>query len=150
MGTIEFLINYTKETSKMEEVHDVNLGKQLYMYLAKNLINNIMNTFLRFCSIISIIIASVKLAIIGNLTPGVVVFIIICCLIIILGNKKIYIIGASVAALVLFIKVYGGGSLFGEFSLLKSVLTLALVVFGLYIMLRGFLPGRRNEKQSRK
>jgi hypothetical protein len=102
-----------------------------------------MNNFLRFCSIISIIIASVKLALIGNLTPGIVVFIIFCSLIILLGNKTIYIIGAAIAALVLFLKVYGCGAQ-GESTLLHSILTLALVCFGIYIMLRSLFPSRKR------
>lgn len=102
-----------------------------------------MNNFLRFCSIISIIIASIKLALIGNLTPGIVVFIIICGLIILIGNRTIYIIGAAVAALVLFLKVYWGNAQ-GESSLLHSILTLALVCFGIYIMLRGLFPSIRR------
>jgi hypothetical protein len=109
-----------------------------------------MDNFLRFCSIVSIIIACIKLALIGHLTLGTVVFIIICGLLILVGNRTIYIIVAAVAALVLFVKIYGGGSAIGESSLLQSLLTLALVVFGLYIMLRGFLPGRRNANQSRR
>jgi len=104
-----------------------------------------MNNFLRFCSIISIIIASIKLAIIGNLTPGTVVFIIICGLIILLGNKTIYILGTAVAALVLFLKVYGGSAQ-GESALLHSILTLTLVCFGIYIMLRGFFPSMRRRR----
>ncbi len=109
-----------------------------------------MDNFLRFCSIVSIIIVSIKLALIGYLTPGTVVFIIICGLLILVGNRTIYIIVAAVAAQVLFVKIYGGGSSFCESSLLQNLLTLALVVFGLYIMLRGFLPGRRNANQSRR
>lgn len=108
-----------------------------------------MDNFLRFCSIVSIIIASIKLALIGHLTPGTVVFIIICGLLILVGNRTIYIIVAALAALVLFVKIYGGSAI-GESSLLQSLLTLALVVFGLYIMVRGFLPGRRNANQSRR
>jgi hypothetical protein len=105
-----------------------------------------MNNFLRFCSIISIIIASIKLALIGNLTPGIVVFIIICGLIILLGNKTIYILGAAVAALVLFLKVYGGTAQ-GESILLHSILTLALVCFGLFIMLRGLFKPSRDRRR---
>jgi len=65
-------------------------------------------------------------------------------------NRTVNIIAAAVAALILFVKVYGGHSSTGESSLLQSLLTLALVVFGLYIMLRGFLLGRRNTNQSRR
>lgn len=107
-------------------------------------------TILRFCSVISLIIFSLRLSAIGNLTPGTVVFIIICGLLILVGNRTIYIIVAAVAALVLFVKIYGGDSAIGESSLLQSLLTLALVVFGLNIMLRGFLPGRRYANQSRR
>lgn len=106
-----------------------------------------MQTFLKICSIISIIIFSLRLAIIGNLTPGTVVFIIICSLLIMLGNRTVYIIAAAVAALVLFIKYYGG-SAEGEGTLLQFILTLAFVIFGLYIMIRGFFPssGRRRHR----
>ncbi len=109
-----------------------------------------MDNFLRFCSIVLIIIASIKIALIGHLTPGMVVLIIICGLLILVGNRTIYIIVAAVAALMFFVKIYGGGSSIGESSLLQSLFTLALVVFGLYIMLMGFLPGRRNANQSRR
>jgi len=104
-----------------------------------------MQTFLKICSIISIIIFSLRLAIMGNLTPGTVVFIIICGLLIMLGNRTIYIIAAAMAALVLFIKYYGGSS---EGALLQSILTLAIVIFGLYIMVKGFFPssGRRRHR----
>ena len=108
-----------------------------------------MDNLLRFCSIVSIIIASIKLALIGNLKPGTVVFIIVCGLLILLGNRIIYIIIAAIAAIVLFVKIYGGGNYFGESSILQGLLTLALAVFGLYIMLKGFFPGRRNFRQSR-
>ncbi len=101
-----------------------------------------MNNFLRFCSIVSIIIVSIKLAMIGNLTPGTVVFIIVCSLLILLGNPKIYIITAAVAGIVLFVKLYGGDNTAGLFPLLQSLLILAAVVFGLYIMLRRVFPSR--------
>jgi len=104
-----------------------------------------MDNFLRFCSIVSIIIASVKLALIGNLSPGTVVFIIICGLLILVGNRTIYIIVAAVAALVLFVKIYGG-DWEGESALLHSILTLALVCFGIYIMLRGLFPSMRRRR----
>lgn len=109
-----------------------------------------MDNFLRFCSIVSIIIASIRLAMIGNLNPGTVVFIIVCGILILLGNRKIYIIIIAIAAILLFVKLYGGGNSVGESSLLQGLLTLALVIFGWYIMLRGFLPGRRNLRQSRR
>ncbi|HBG62229.1 MAG: hypothetical protein A2266_09240 [Bacteroidetes bacterium RIFOXYA12_FULL_40_10] len=109
-----------------------------------------MDNFLRFCSIVSIIIASIKLALIGHLTPGTVVLIIICGLLILVGNRTIYIIVAAVAALVLFVKIYGGGTAIGESSLLQNLLTIALVVFGLHFMLRSFLPYRRNSTQLRR
>lgn len=108
-----------------------------------------MDYFLRFCSIVSIIIASIKLALIGHLTSGTVVFIIICGLLILIGNRTIYIIIAAIAALVLFVKIYGGDSLV-ESTLLQGLLTLAVIVFGLYVMLKGFLPGRNNPRQSKR
>ena len=101
-----------------------------------------MNSLLRFCSIVSIIIVSFKLAIIGNLTHGSVIFIIVCGLLILLGNRTIYIIVAAASALVLFVKLHGGNSI-GESSLLQSILTLALAVFGMYIMLKGYFRTRR-------
>src|ERR1035437_3311983 len=88
--------------------------------------HNKMNNFLRFCSIVSILIMAIKIALIGNLTPGVVVFIIICGLLILIGNKTIYIITAAGAAILLFIKVYGGGSSLSELHLLGSLLTLSV------------------------
>jgi uncharacterized membrane protein YqiK len=104
-----------------------------------------MQTFLKICSIVSIIIFSLRLAIMGNLTPGTVVFIIICGLLIMLGNRTVYIIAAAVAALVLFIKSFGG-SPEGEGALLQSILTLAIVIFSLYIMIKGLFTslGKRG------
>lgn len=104
-----------------------------------------MQTFLKICSIISLIVVSLKLAIIGNLTPGLTIFIIICGLLILIGNRTIYIIVAAVAALILFVKL-NGGSPENEGILMKSILTLVLVVFGLYIMLKGLFSSTRNRK----
>lgn len=104
-----------------------------------------MQTFLKICSIISLIVVSLKLAIIGNLTPGLTIFIIICGLLILIGNQTIYIIVAAVAALILFVKL-NGGSTENEGILMKSILTLVLVVFGLYIMLKGLFSSTRNRK----
>lgn len=106
-----------------------------------------MQTFLKICSIISIIIAAIKLALIGNLSQGTIVFIILCGILILVGNRTVYIITAAVAALVLFIKLYGGNAT-GQYALLQSILTLALVCLGLYIMLRGFI-GRGNRSRNR-
>jgi hypothetical protein len=104
-----------------------------------------MENFLRFCSIISIIIASVKLAIIGHLTPGLIIIIIVSSLLILLANWKIYIITAAFAALILFVKVYGGGSSIGELSLIQSLLILGMVFFGIYIILKGlFKTGEKR------
>lgn len=106
-----------------------------------------MQNFIRFCSIVSIIIASIKLALMGNLSPGIVVFIIFCGLLILLASRTIYIITAAVAALVLFIKIYGGRNPAVEFALLQSVLALALICFGIYVMLRGVFPVSRGRRR---
>lgn len=103
-----------------------------------------MNNFLRFCSIVSIVIAAIKLAIMGNLSQGTVIFIIAAAILILVGNRTIYIITAAIAALVLFLKVYGGGSAAGQTALLQSILALALVCFGLFIMIRGVFPSSRR------
>src|SRR5947208_1890422 len=105
-----------------------------------------MQTFLKICSIVSIIIATIKLALIGNLSQGTVLFIIVCGILILVGNRTVYIITAAVAALVLFIKLYGGSSV-EQIALLQSILTLAIVCLGLYIMLRG-LFGRSNRARN--
>lgn len=111
--------------------------------------NDTMQTFLKICSIISIIIAAIKLALIGNLSQGTVVFIILCGILILIGNRVVYIITAAVAAIVLFIKLYGGNDA-GQYALLQSILTLALVCLGFYIMLRGFTGGgNRNRSRNR-
>jgi len=108
-----------------------------------------MQIFLKICSIVSIIIAAIKLALIGNLSQGTVIFIVLCGILILVGNRVVYIITAAVVALVLFIKLYGGSST-GQFALLQSILTLALVCLGFYIMLRGFLGGgNRNRSRNR-
>ena len=102
-----------------------------------------MQTFLKICSIVSIIIAAIKLAMIGNLSQGTVVFIILAGILILVGNRVVYIISAAVAALVLFIKLYGGNNV-GQYGLLQSILTLAFVCFGLYIILRSyFKPSKK-------
>jgi hypothetical protein len=106
-----------------------------------------MQTLLKLCSIISIIIAAIKLALIGNLSQGTVIFIILCGILIAVGNRTVFIITGAVSALVLFIKLYGGSSA-GQLSLLQSILTLALVCFGLSIILRGF-TGRGNRNRNR-
>jgi hypothetical protein len=103
-----------------------------------------MQTLLKTCTIISIIIFSLRLAIIGNFTPSTVVFIIICAVLIMIGNRTIYIITAAIAALVLFVKLYGNGP--GETALLTSILTLALVVFGFYIMIRGVFTSAKRRR----
>lgn len=91
--------------------------------------------FLRLCSIISIIIASLKLAMIGGLTPNTTVFVIICGVMVAFGNRTLFSIAAAAAALVLFIKV-NGGTRAGEAALLQSILALAFAVFGLYLIVR--------------
>ncbi len=113
-----------------------------------NLKINTMDFFLKFCSIISIIIASIKLAIMASLTPGMVAFIIVCGLLILIGNRTIYIITAAAAALVLFIKVYGTGNVTAESFLLQGILTLAIVMFGLYIMIKSIVPSSQKRKSS--
>lgn len=106
-----------------------------------------MQTFLKICSIINIIIFNFWLAIMGNLRPGTVVFIIICGFLIMLGNQTIYIISAPVAALVLFIKLYGGNPE-AEGAFLQPILILAIVILGLYTMVSGLFPssGRRRHR----
>jgi hypothetical protein len=79
-----------------------------------------MNDYLKFCSILSIIIASIKLAMIGSLTTGTIVFIIKCGLLILSGNPASCIIIAAIAALVLFVKLYEGGNPLGESSLVQA------------------------------
>lgn len=106
-----------------------------------------MNNFLRFCSIVSIVIATIKLAIMGNLSRGTVIFIVAAAMLILIGNRTVYIITAAIAALVLFLKVYGGDSAAGQSALLQSVLTLALVCFGIYIMIRGVFPSARRRRR---
>lgn len=120
------------------------------LYLAVKLNLSQMRNFLRFCSIVSIIIAAIKLAIMGNLSSGTVTFIIVAALLILVGNFTIYIITAAIAALFLFLKVYGAGNTVIESSLLQSIFALAFVLFGLYIMLKGVLPSRKNLRQSRR
>lgn len=108
-----------------------------------------MNNFLRFCSIVSIIIAAIKLALMGNLSPGTVIFIIAAAILILVGNRTVYIITAAIAALVLFLKVYGGGNATAQSALLQSILTLALVCFGIFIMIRGIFPSTRRRRRYR-
>ncbi len=107
-----------------------------------------MQTLLKICSIVSIIIATIKLAVIGNLSQGTVLFIILCGILILVGNRMVYIITAAVAALVLFIKLYGVNGA-GQYALLQSILTFALVSLGFYIMLRGFI-GRSNRTRNNR
>lgn len=108
--------------------------------------NTTMQNFLKFCSIVSIIIAAFRLAIIGNLSPGTVVFIIICSLLILMGGKVVFTITAAIAAVTLFVKVYGGdGS--GQSALLQGILCLALVCFGLYTVISGAFPSIRSRRR---
>ena len=105
-----------------------------------------MGNILRFCSILSIVIAAIKLAIMGNLSPGTVVFIIVAAIVILVGNLTIYIITAAIAAMFLFLKVYGAGNTALESSLLQSIFILTFVLFGLYIIMRGIFPVNRNRR----
>lgn len=104
-----------------------------------------MQNILKICSIVSIIIAAIKLTMIGNLTPGTVAFIILSGILILVGNRVVFTITAAVAALILFLKVYGGDAA-GQSALLQSVMTLAIVCFGFYIMLRGVFGKSRNRR----
>lgn len=106
-----------------------------------------MQYFLRFCSIISLIIFSIRLALLGNLSQGTIIFIIVAGLLILLGNRTIYIIASAAAALFLFIRLYGAGNAAAESALLQSLLTLGIVVFGLFVMLRGIFPASRNRRR---
>jgi len=105
-----------------------------------------MRNLLKACSIISIIIVTIKLALIGNLSQATIIFIILCGILILVGNRSLYIITSAIAALILFIKLHGGNPA-GQYALLQSILTLVLVCFGLYIILRGF-KGKTNNRKS--
>ncbi|HEX4375357.1 MAG TPA: hypothetical protein VHZ50_18775 [Puia sp.] len=107
-----------------------------------------MQTLLKMCSIISIIIVTIKLELIGNLSQGAVIFTMLCGILILVGNRTVFIITSALCALVLFIKLYGGNTA-GQFTLLQSILTLALVCFGLYIIFRGTL-GKAHHNQRNK
>ncbi|MCB0533913.1 MAG: hypothetical protein KDD14_17050 [Saprospiraceae bacterium] len=102
-----------------------------------------MRLFLKFCSIVSITIATIKLALIGTLGPGTIVFILICAIIILIGSRTLYGVTAAIAALVLFVKVNSGGSGMSA-GLVQSILTIVLVCFGLYLMLRAVFPSTRK------
>ena len=105
-----------------------------------------MQNLLRFCSIISLILFTLKLGIAGNLTQGTVLFILIVGLLIVLGNRTIYIISSTIAALYIFIHLYGGNNV-EQYALLQSILTLALVSFGLYIMIKGVFQTSGNRRR---
>lgn len=105
-----------------------------------------MQNFLKFCSIVSIIIAAFRLAIIGNLSPGTVVFIIICSLLILLGGRVVFTVTAAIAAVTLFVKVYGGDGA-GQSALLQGILSLALVCFGFYVIISGAFPSLRRRRR---
>lgn len=105
-----------------------------------------MRLFLKLCSIVSLIIASIKIAMIGNLSQGLVAFTIICGVLFLVGNRKVYIITAAVASIVFFIKLSGGNSI-EQYALLQSILTLAVVCFGVYIMFGG-LKRKKNSNHS--
>ena len=102
-----------------------------------------MYSILKFCSIISIVIFSLRLAIIGNLSQTTVIIIMVCGILILIGNRAIYIISAAIASLVLFTKHYEG-SPDGESALLQSLLALVIVLFGIYIMIRGVFTSNKN------
>ncbi len=103
-----------------------------------------MNNFLRFCSIVSITIATLKIGLAGLLTSGWIIFIIVCALLILAGGKKVFKITAALAALALFARYYGGGNTQQTNAVFQGVLTLALMLFGVYIMFRGFFRERNR------
>ncbi len=104
-----------------------------------------MRTFLKFCTIISIIIATLKLAMMSRLSPGLVVFIIICALIVLVGNKTLYGITAAVAGLVLFVHVNSSNPEI-DTALMQSILTLAVMLFGIFLILRAVFPAPSSRK----
>jgi hypothetical protein len=105
-----------------------------------------MKDFLRVCSIISIIIATIKIGLAGLLTPEWIVFIIICSIIFLAGGRKIFIITAALASLALFARLYGHGDAQATTGILQSVLTLALICVGIYMMFRGLFTGAGRRK----
>ena len=105
-----------------------------------------MRTFLKFCSIISIIIASLKIAMMGRLTPYTAAFIMIGALLILIGNKTLYTITAALVALVLYTKVYGGTDQM-DISIIQSIITLAIILFGIFLMLRTIFPSSHTRNR---
>lgn len=89
------------------------------------------------------IITSLKLAIIGNLSVPTVGFIIGCGVIVLVARRALFTVVAAIAGLYLFIKLHGG-STEGEMALFQGILELALVCYGLYLIFRGVFPVRHK------
>lgn len=102
-----------------------------------------MRTFLKFCTILSIVIATIKIVMMSRLTPDTAVFIMIGALIILAGNKTLYTITAAIMALVLFLKVYGDTTRWDN-TILQSVIALAIMLLGIFVMLRGVFPSSHS------
>ncbi len=79
----------------------------------------------------------------GRLTPGIVILIMICGLLVLIGNRTAYIIVAALAALVLFVKINGNSSA-EQTGLLGSIIVLTIALFGLFVMFKGFFPTTRK------
>ncbi len=105
-----------------------------------------MNGILKFASIISLIIATLKLAFAGLLSQGWVVFILICGVVILAGGRKVLIVTAAFTGLVLFIRIYSRGNDVQAGILLKHLIILALVLFGIYTMLKGVSGSKNNNR----
>ena len=97
-----------------------------------------MKTILKIACIISIVVATIKLGIMGNLAPETAVIIMIGAVLILAGDKKVFIILAAVLSLYLFIKVYGSGNSQQETILLQGILMLVIILFGFWVMFKGY------------
>lgn len=75
----------------------------------------------------------------SRLTPAIAVFIMIGAIVILLGNKTLYTVTAAIVALVLFLKVYGGSAQVNT-EIAQAIITLGIMLFGIFLVLRAFFP----------
>lgn len=103
--------------------------------------SNPIKTLLNIATIISTTITCFRLYLMDILALNSTMIIILATVIFVaLGNNAAKIILAC-AALILFVLLYSGGTKEGFLALMQSMLTLILVLTGLYIMLKGLFGG---------
>ena len=99
---------------------------------------------LRFLTIISLVVLSVRLYLLGVFSPGFITIALVAAVVAMALGRRGRIVAASIGGLLLLAQFVSGGdaALRGQF--IQSMLTLALVLAGIYIILGGrFRRSRR-------